>query len=117
MPEMIAIGVLAVVVFGPERLPELARNAARLLGRIRTETSKAMGELRRAADFEDLEQELRSLRAELAEVRDDVTGAARGTKPVSRGGPGTHAVDQGDEDDESDADDRVGAPPIDLEAT
>ncbi|MBA3533543.1 MAG: twin-arginine translocase TatA/TatE family subunit, partial [Ardenticatenales bacterium] len=33
--EMIVIGLIALLVFGPERLPELARQAAQLFNQVR----------------------------------------------------------------------------------
>jgi sec-independent protein translocase protein TatB len=71
--ELIVIAVVALLVFGPERLPEVARNAAKLLQRFRAETQRSVDELKRAADVEDLDRELRGLGRELRETRDEVT--------------------------------------------
>ena len=103
-PELFVVAVLTVLVFGPERLPELARNAAKLLRRFRSEASRSITELREAADLGDIEQEVRSLRSELTGVREDLAsglrgqggpsgGAAPDAKPVSPGGP-TGTVEQ-----------------------
>jgi sec-independent protein translocase protein TatB len=59
IPHMIIIFVVALVVFGPEKLPELARN----LGKVMAEFRRATGDLR--STFED---HLRDLERE-AEVR------------------------------------------------
>lgn len=73
--ELVLIAAVALLVFGPERLPEFARTAGRMLARFREETSKSVAELKRAADIEDLDRELRGLRSDLSAVRSSVTGA------------------------------------------
>lgn len=44
-PEVIALVVIAIVVFGPERLPEFARKAAQLLHYVRGLASQAQNQL------------------------------------------------------------------------
>lgn len=80
--ELIVIAVVALLVFGPERLPEVARNAAKMLQRLRAETQRSVDELKRAADVEDLDRELRGLGRELRETRESVT---RGITDVAKG--------------------------------
>lgn len=70
--EMLLIAVVALFVFGPDRLPELARQAGKAIARFRRETSKSVAELKRAADLEDLDTELRSIRQDLRDVRSSV---------------------------------------------
>ena len=67
MMEILVIAVVALLVFGPERLPELARNAGKAMARFRAESAKSVEELRRAADLGDLEKDVRG-------VVDDVKG-------------------------------------------
>lgn len=50
--EMIALAVIALVVFGPERLPKYAAEAGRYLRSIRTMADKAKTELREAVGDE-----------------------------------------------------------------
>lgn len=80
LAEVLVVAVVALLVFGPERLPELAKQAGELLARFRSETSRSVDELRRAADIGDLERELRGLRDDARTTRDDLrrqlTGAA-----------------------------------------
>ena len=44
--EMIAIAVLALLIFGPEKLPELAKDAARLLREVRRMATGAKADLK-----------------------------------------------------------------------
>lgn len=99
LQEMLVVGVVALVVFGPERLPELARQAATWLRQFRSSATSSLDELRRAADIQDLEDELRSLKGELNEARDSVTRPLRSAMRADR------------------PRDRDTAPPIDMEAT
>lgn len=70
--ELLLIAVVALFVFGPDRLPELARQAGKALARFRQETSKSVAELKRVADLDELDAELRSIRQDLREVRSSV---------------------------------------------
>lgn len=57
MPEMLVIGVVAILVFGPDRLPEFARTAGRLLRQVRQMVSNAQDDLRNelGPEFADLD--------------------------------------------------------------
>jgi sec-independent protein translocase protein TatB len=55
--EVVVLGVLAVIIFGPEKLPELARKTARVLSYLRNIANDAQGRLRQelGPEFADLE--------------------------------------------------------------
>ena len=76
--ELLLIAVVALFVFGPERLPELARQAGKAIARFRRETSKSVAELKRAADLDELDAELRSIRQDLRDVRSSVVKTVTG---------------------------------------
>jgi sec-independent protein translocase protein TatA len=67
MPELIIILVIALIIFGPRKLPELGRS----LGRSINEFKKASNELRST-----LEEEIR-----VEEQKDRTTAAASATPP------------------------------------
>lgn len=96
-PEFLLLLVLAVILFGPERLPDLARKAARLVQYVRTlagnaqdQLSKELGPGFENLDFRDLNPKsfiqkhlldevqpiVADVKAELAGVSSTVTGAA-----------------------------------------
>lgn len=112
-PELFVVAVLALLVFGPERLPELARTAAKFINRFRDEAGRSIAELKAAADLDDIGEDLRSIRGELTGARDEITRSLRepaeavraAGKEVSPGGP-TGSVPA-----------HTGPPPIDPEAT
>lgn len=65
VPHLIVIFVVALIIFGPEKLPELARN----LGKVMAEFRRATGDLR-----SNFEGHMRDLEREAQERR--ITGAA-----------------------------------------
>lgn len=67
--ELLTIAVVALLVFGPRRLPEIARKAGRML----RDARDAAGELRRG-----LETEYRDAVEPLRETRDEIRDAAAG---------------------------------------
>ena len=69
MPELIIILVIALIIFGPRKLPELGRS----LGRSINEFKKASNELRST-----LEEEIR-----IEEQKDRATAAASATPPAA----------------------------------
>ena len=66
--EIMVLAIVALVVFGPERLPEVARNIGRMVAKFRREANSTLDEFRHSADL----QELRQLREELSEVTADL---------------------------------------------
>jgi sec-independent protein translocase protein TatB len=52
--EIVAIVLVCLVVFGPERLPEMARQAGRFVGRLRLTTQEALDQLKEETDLKDL---------------------------------------------------------------
>ena len=52
--EIVAIVLVTLLLFGPERLPEMARQAGRFLGRVRLTTQDALDQLKDETDLKDL---------------------------------------------------------------
>ncbi|MEE8602613.1 twin-arginine translocase TatA/TatE family subunit [Euzebya tangerina] len=77
--EIIALAILALFVFGPERLPGMARNAGKAITALRREANKTLGELKDAAGLDDdlleVANEARELRTQLKDVRRTAAGA------------------------------------------
>lgn len=61
LPEFAIIAVVAVVVFGPDRLPDFARQAARIVRQVRRVALDARDELRTELGPEYSDLELRDL--------------------------------------------------------
>ena len=72
MPEMIIILVIALIIFGPRKLPELGRS----LGRSINEFKKASNELRNTLEEEIRVEESKEQRAKMeADQKSAVSGA------------------------------------------
>jgi sec-independent protein translocase protein TatB len=61
LPELAVIAFVAVLVFGPDKLPDLARQAGRLARQVRTFANQARDELRDELGPEYADLDLRDL--------------------------------------------------------
>ncbi len=52
--EIAVIVLVCLVVFGPERLPQMARQVGRFLGQLRLTTQNALDQLKQEADLKDI---------------------------------------------------------------
>lgn len=52
-PDIIVVGVLALLLFGPERLPGLMRGAGRVMRDVRNTSQSFVAEMERAADYNE----------------------------------------------------------------
>lgn len=80
--EIVGLAVLALFIFGPERLPGMARSMGKTIATVRREANKTLGELKESAgldsDFDELAREARELRSSLTDVRRTATTALMG---------------------------------------
>lgn len=85
--ELLVIGVVALIVIGPQRLPKVARTAGHMLGRLQRYVSDVKSDIQREMQLEDLkklqlevEQQARELqeglRKQAASVEADLGGVA-----------------------------------------
>ena len=72
--ELIALAVLALFIFGPDRLPGVARTVGKTVAQVRREATKTLGELKDAAG---LDEDVAELAREARELRSTITGAKR----------------------------------------
>ena len=115
--EVFVIVLVCLVVFGPERLPEMARQAGRLLGKLRLTTQNALDQLKDEAELSDLNlpdlrvgslreqardyvRELMDIEGQMEELRQAVDGAGAGAPASAAAGT-----------------EESGPPPVDDEAT
>jgi sec-independent protein translocase protein TatB len=66
--EWLTLAVLALLIFGPERLPKVARTAGQMVAKFRAEARATLDELKVAADLHDVT----SVRDELRETARDL---------------------------------------------
>ena len=67
--EIIVIGVVALVVLGPERMPEVARAAGRFFAKAQSYISQVKGEFERESQL-----------AEIKKIRDELSSSAAGLR-------------------------------------
>ena len=93
MPELIIIMVIALIIFGPRKLPELGRSLGKSIG----EFKKASNELRNTLDEEINVEEQRAQGAATKEEQDSAIAAAATplsatSVPPAPPAPGTDTV-------------------------
>lgn len=117
--ELLVIAVVALLVFGPDRLPEMMRQGARLLARFREQSQQSIDELKRAAELDELDRELRGLRREVREATTLVDREARDAAAMADPRPSRAAGRRERPEAAPVGDDAAGGarPPMDPEAT
>ena len=138
--EIMIIVLVTLLLFGPERLPEMARQAGRWLGRLRLTTQDALDQLKDEADLKDLNlpdlrigslrsqardyvRELMDVEGQMAELEREREQLKAALDAEQNGGPkGTEegaaedaTPDAAGDSTSSTAD--LGPPPVDPEAT
>jgi sec-independent protein translocase protein TatB len=79
--ELVVVGVLGLLVLGPERLPKAARTIGLLVGRVRRTVNNFQEDLERQVRIEELKQKLRDPMATFLDQ--DVTNPGRLRKDVT----------------------------------
>jgi sec-independent protein translocase protein TatB len=74
--ELLTILVVVLIIFGPDKLPELARRAGTMVRKVRETSAALRDEL--GSEYDDTLSTLQDVRRELKAVRDDVTSTATG---------------------------------------
>jgi TatA/E family protein of Tat protein translocase len=94
MPELIIILVIALIIFGPRKLPELGRSLGRSIG----EFKRASNELRSTLEEEIRVEEQQDQRAAIRAEQDSAVAAATQPPtpdpPVTPAAPANETVDR-----------------------
>lgn len=80
--ELMVIGVVALIVIGPERLPKVARTVGHLLGRAQRYVNDVKSDIRREVELD----ELRKFKSEMDDAALDVRTSLRQTETSIRTG-------------------------------
>lgn len=88
---------LALLIFGPERLPQMARTLGRTVTKLRREANVTLDEIKRASAYDELREsakvdELRELADELKSEAADITAQADGLSKAVEDGSGSAAA-------------------------
>ena len=97
MPELIVILVIALIVIGPNKLPDLAKS----LGRAINEFKKATREFKESMDVDD---DIQALKKPFKEINGDLKGALKTPipEPASRQEGGNATMESGQQAAEPD---------------
>jgi len=66
--QILTIAIVALIVLGPEKLPQYARKAGKYIRQFRKITSGLTDEISKALDIDDLDEGEKSVRSELREI-------------------------------------------------
>lgn len=73
--ELVVIGIVALVVIGPEKLPKVARTVGLLLGRVQRYVNNVKSDISRELRFEELQRlqsDMRDAESALKQVGTDI---------------------------------------------
>jgi sec-independent protein translocase protein TatB len=74
--EMVVIAVIALIVFGPEKLPQFARRAGYWIGRIRRQVNDVRSDIEREIAMDEMRRAAEKLQAPLRGLADDIERTA-----------------------------------------
>ena len=72
--ELLVIGVVALIVIGPERLPRVARTAGHLLGRLQRYVADVKADINREIEIDELRKARDSMQQAATEVESSISG-------------------------------------------
>ncbi|MDZ4255901.1 MAG: Sec-independent protein translocase protein TatB [Sulfuritalea sp.] len=77
LTELMIIGVVALVVIGPERLPKVARTAGHLLGRLQRYVSDVKADINREMQLDELKKLQQQMTDQVTNLETSVTHEMR----------------------------------------
>jgi len=94
MPELILIGLVALIVVGPKKLPDLAKTLGKGLNEFRKTASDVTDGLKESVKADDIKKDVESVKNSLLYGRDDedATGNPK-TDPTSENAKSTSPSD------------------------
>jgi sec-independent protein translocase protein TatB len=103
--EILTIAVIVLIVFGPNRLPELARRAGAMVTKLREASREIRAELRdeykdTLEPLEDVRRDLRAAKADLTEAASSVVNDIEAAGTTSGPGPQHQTGDTPQQEDD-----------------
>jgi sec-independent protein translocase protein TatB len=103
--ELLVIGLVALIVIGPQKLPRVARTVGHLLGRLQRYVSDVKADINREIELEELRKMRDSMEkaasdvqstvdAELSKTADELNRAAQGPQGEAAQKPEEHMPDE-----------------------
>ena len=98
--ELLFLGIIGLLVVGPDRLPALATHTGRFIGRMKLKMRRIKAQVQQELEAEHLKslvdqrgEELDSMRQEVAKARQEVDHVARTQRWSGFAGPHSHPPD------------------------
>src|SRR5512134_2716449 len=103
--EMLVIGLVALIVIGPERLPRVARTIGHLAGRLQRYVADVKADINREVELDELRKMRDSMQGAASEMESSFNSELRKTESE------LNAAAEGKADSEGKADAEVSTPP------
>ena len=83
--ELVVIGLVALIVIGPERLPRVARTVGHLIGRLQRYVADVKADITREVELDELRKMRDSVQAAAASIETSVTsGLSKAEEDLNR---------------------------------
>ena len=92
LPELVALAILALLIFGPDRLPDIVRNVGKAVGTLRREARNAVNDFKTASDYQKVRDAARELRGETDALRQEGREAGQALRGAVDDPPASRAA-------------------------
>jgi sec-independent protein translocase protein TatA len=71
-PELMIVGLVVILVFGSDKLPEIARGIARAMNTVRNATDEIKNEITKSANENGFTKDVKEIASKIEEVKDQI---------------------------------------------
>lgn len=71
-PELMIVGLVVILVFGSDKLPEIARGLGKAMKTVRNATDDIKNEITKSADEHGFTQDVKEITSKIEEVKDQI---------------------------------------------
>ncbi|WP_194850248.1 Sec-independent protein translocase subunit TatA/TatB [Nonlabens antarcticus] len=71
-PEMMIVGLVIILVFGSDKLPEIVRGIAKAMKTVRNATDDIKNEISKSADEHGFSQDIEEITKQIEQVKDQI---------------------------------------------
>lgn len=93
--ELMVIGIIALIVIGPEKLPKVARTIGHLLGRAQRYVNDVKTDIRKEIELDDLKKFKQDMESAASDVRGSIDSVSKSiADPVNQMAKEFHEIEQ-----------------------